>query len=262
MSKPVVQKADGTTIYMVRDIVGAMQRYKQYHFGKMMYVIGDEQDLHCQQFFKILELMGEPYALTLQHINSGRIQGMSTREGTLKFLEEILDMSQEAVLAQMKTNEEKISSVEDPDFTSDQIGMTCVKIQNMQSKRINSYPSDLKRMTSFEGDTGAYLQYAHVRLCSVSRKVADETTLRTDTSTINTDLLSEPKAREIVYHLATYLDAVRMAMKVSEPSTIVTYCFRLSHLISSAWDTCRQRTGCRSGAGSPLPIHICEEGPC
>ena len=81
-------------------------------------------------------------------------------------------------------------------------------------------------MTSFEGDTGAYLQYAHVRLCSVVRKVADTTVLREDHSTINTDLLIEPKAREIVFHLATFPDAVRMALKVSEPSTIVTYCFK------------------------------------
>ncbi|KIY70938.1 arginyl-tRNA synthetase [Cylindrobasidium torrendii FP15055 ss-10] len=237
MSKPVVQKADGTTIYMVRDIAGAMQRYQQYHFDKMIYVVGDQQDLHCQQFFKILELMGEPYASSLQHINFGKVQGMSTRNGEVKFLDEILDMAKEAMLAQMKTNEDKFSNVEDPDFTSDQIGMTCVKIQDMQAKRAGSYPFDVKRMTSFEGDTGAYLQYAHVRLCSVARKVADETTLREDVTTINTDLLVEPKAREVVYHLATYPDAVRMALRVSEPSTIVTYCFRLSHLISSAWET-------------------------
>ncbi|KIY43023.1 arginyl-tRNA synthetase [Fistulina hepatica ATCC 64428] len=237
MSKPVVQKADGTTIYMVRDIAGAMQRFEQYKFDKMVYIVGDQQDLHCQQFFKILELMGAPYADKLEHINFGRVQGMSTRNGEVKFLEEILDMAKEAMLVQMKTNEDKFSNVEDPDLTSDQIGMTCVKIQDMQSKRINSYPFDVKRMTSFEGDTGAYLQYAHVRLCSVARKVADETVLREDVSTIDTELLSEPKAREIVYHLATFPDAVRMAMRVSEPSTIVTYCFKLSHLISSAWET-------------------------
>ncbi|KAL0961207.1 hypothetical protein HGRIS_006175 [Hohenbuehelia grisea] len=92
-------------------------------------------------------------------------------------------------------------------------------------------------MTSFEGDTGAYLQYAHVRLCSVARKVANENVLREAVNTIDPGLLSEPKAREIVYHLATYPDAVRSAMRVSEPSSIVTYCFKLSHLISSAWET-------------------------
>ncbi|KAL0961209.1 hypothetical protein HGRIS_006177 [Hohenbuehelia grisea] len=39
MSKPVVQKADGTTIYMVRDIAGATQRFEQYQFDKMASIL-------------------------------------------------------------------------------------------------------------------------------------------------------------------------------------------------------------------------------
>lgn len=92
-----------------------------------------------------------------------------------------------------------------------------------------SYEFDLARMVSFEGDTGAYLQYAHVRLCSIQRKVAPSIVLRTDPSQINIDLLTEPKAREIVYLLATYPDVVKMAIKNQEPSTIVSYCFKFVH---------------------------------
>jgi len=154
----------------------------------------------------------------------------------VKFLEEILDMAKEAMLAQMQSNEAKFALVEDPEGTSDQVGMTCVKIQDMQSKRVISYSFDPARMTSFEGDTGAYLQYAHVRLCSIQRKVAPNIVLRTDPSQINTELLVEPKAREIVWLLATYPEVVKTALKVNEPSTIVSYCFKLAHLISSAWE--------------------------
>ena len=81
-------------------------------------------------------------------------------------------------------------------------------------------------MTSIEGDTGAYLQYQHVRLSSIQRKVAPQIVLRTDPLQINTELLSEPKAREIVFLLATYPDVVKTAFKSYEPSTIVSYCFR------------------------------------
>lgn len=135
LGKPVVQKADGTTIYIVRDIAGAIQRYEKYKFDKMIYVIGDQQDLHVAQFFKILSLMELPFADKLEHVNFGRVNGMSTRRGEVKFLDEILDMSKEAMMAQMKSNDEKFKLIEDPEETSDQIGMTCVKIQDMQSKR-------------------------------------------------------------------------------------------------------------------------------
>lgn len=81
-------------------------------------------------------------------------------------------------------------------------------------------------MTSFEGDTGAYLQYAHARLCSIERKVAHEVVVASDMSGINLDLLVEPKAREIVFMLGTYPDVVRTALKTYEPSNIVSFCFR------------------------------------
>ncbi|KLO07650.1 arginyl-tRNA synthetase [Schizopora paradoxa] len=236
LGKPVIQKSDGTTTYIVRDIAGAIQRYEKYHFDKMIYVVGDQQDQHLKMFFKVLSMMGVPFADKLEHINFGKVAGMSTRKGEVKFLEDILDAAKEAMMAQMKSNDEKFKLIEDPEETSDQIGMTCVKIQDMQSTRRTAYEFNLTRMTSFEGDTGAYLQYAHVRLCSIVRKVAPVIVLRTDPSQINLELLTEPKAREIVYLLATYPDTVKTALRNQEPSTIVSYCFKLSHLISSAWE--------------------------
>lgn len=90
-------------------------------------------------------------------------------------------------------------------------------------------------MTSFEGDTGPYLQYAHVRLCSIERKNPNLLPLPAPAD-IDVSLLTEPQAREIVFLLGSYPDVVKTALKTHEPSTIVTWCFRLSHVISSAWD--------------------------
>ncbi|KAG6841007.1 hypothetical protein C0991_002637, partial [Blastosporella zonata] len=237
MGKPVVQKGDGATIYIMRDVAGALQRYKEYQFDKMIYVVGDQQDLHVAQFFKILSLMEAPFVDRLEHVNFGKIHGMSTRKGEVKFLEDILDESRDAMLAQMMKNEEKAKEISDPAYISDQVGMTCVKIQDMQAKRVHAYHFDLQRMTSFEGDTGAYLQYAHVRLCSVPRKAAPALILRDHPTLIDTSLLTEPKARELAFLLASYPDIVKTAAKNYEPSTIVSFCFRLSHVVSSAWET-------------------------
>jgi arginyl-tRNA synthetase len=80
-------------------------------------------------------------------------------------------------------------------------------------------------MTSFEGDTGAYLQYAHVRLCSMARKAA-QTVQIGEPSTVDVSLLTEPEAREIILLLATFPNVVKASFKTYEPITIVTYCFR------------------------------------
>lgn len=91
-------------------------------------------------------------------------------------------------------------------------------------------------MKSFEGDTGPYLQYAHVRLASLARKNPELFPLPPP-SEIDTSLLIEPAAREITFLLGTYPDVVKTALKTHEPSGVVTFLFRLSHAISSAWET-------------------------
>jgi hypothetical protein len=56
--------ADGTTIYITRDIGAAAERYEKYKFDKMIYVVASQQNLHLAQFFKVLELMDYPWAVT------------------------------------------------------------------------------------------------------------------------------------------------------------------------------------------------------
>jgi len=91
-------------------------------------------------------------------------------------------------------------------------------------------------MKSFEGDTGPYLQYAHVRLASIARKNPHLIPLPS-ASEIDTSVLAQySHARDIAFLLGTYPDIVKVALKTHEPSGVVTFAFRLAHAISSAWD--------------------------
>lgn len=126
---------DGTTIYLTRDIAGAYERFIDYKYDKSIYVVASQQTLHFKQLFKILELMGEEYADRLSHISYGMVTGMSTRKGTVVFLNDILEEAKEKMHEQMRVNEEKYAQIEDPETTSDVVGQTAVKIQDMKGKR-------------------------------------------------------------------------------------------------------------------------------
>ncbi|KAL4251407.1 class-I aminoacyl-tRNA synthetase family protein [Abortiporus biennis] len=236
MGKAVLRKKDGTSIYLTRDIGGAIERYEKYHFDKMLYVVASQQDLHVAQFLKILDLMEFPWAKKCEHVNYGLVLGMSTRKGTAVFLDQIIKEAATVMHEQMKKNEEKYSNVENPEETALEVGITGIKIQDMAAKRINNYTFNWDRMLSFEGDTGPYLQYAHVRLASIERKNPELLPLP-PTAQINTDLLTEAGARDIVFLLASYPDVVKKALTTHEPSNVVTFCFKLGHAISSAWET-------------------------
>ena len=91
-------------------------------------------------------------------------------------------------------------------------------------------------MTSFEGDTGPYLQYAHARLCSIVRKagVIDEELKDADTS-----LLTETHAVQLLRLMAQYPDVFNNTLRTLEPTTIMTYLFKLTHALSSSYDHLR-----------------------
>ncbi|KAG7662404.1 SYR1 [[Candida] subhashii] len=233
LGKALVQKSDGTSLYLTRDVGEAIKRYETYKFDKMIYVIAAQQDLHCAQFFEILKQMGLPWAKNMEHVNFGMVQGMSTRKGTVVFLDNILQETKEKMHEVMRKNEHKYAQIEDPDKIADLVGISAVMIQDMQSKRINNYEFKWDRMTSFEGDTGPYLQYAHSRLCSVQRNANIEDH---ELAEANFDLLVEPHAISLIRILAQYPDTIKKALKTLEPSTIVTYLFSLTHVVSQCYD--------------------------
>jgi arginyl-tRNA synthetase len=202
----------------------------------MIYVVASQQDLHLAQLFKIEELMGrKDISDRCQHINFGMVMGMSTRKGTAKFLDDILRDVGDKMHEVMKTNQAKYEQVENPEQTADTLGISAVMVQDMKGKRINNYTFDMDRMTSFEGDTGPYLQYAHARLCSIYRRaITSDPTI--DLSTADLSLLKEPHAIDLVRQLAAWPDTFLNTVKTQEPTTVLTYLFKMAHALSSSYD--------------------------
>ncbi len=91
-------------------------------------------------------------------------------------------------------------------------------------------------MTSFEGDTGPYLQYSHARLCSIIKKSGLESSALQDA---DFGQLKEAHAVDIVRLLIQYPDVIQQTMGTLEPSTILTYLFRLTHALNKSYEVLR-----------------------
>ena len=140
LGKAIIIRKDGTPLYLTRDIGAITERDEAYHFDKMIYVVAAQQDLHLAQLFKITELMGhKDLASRCQHVNFGMVRGMSTRKGTVKFLDDILRDVRDKMHEVMKKNEEKYQQVENPEETADILGITSVMVQDMSGKRYVNY---------------------------------------------------------------------------------------------------------------------------
>jgi arginyl-tRNA synthetase len=126
---------DGTSIYLTRNVGGTIEGYEQHKFNKMIYVISSQQDLNTAQFIKMLQLMEFPWASSIEHVNYRFVLGMSTRKGTVVFLDQIIREAASVMHEQMKKNQEKYVAVEDIERTSLEVGLTAIKIQDMATER-------------------------------------------------------------------------------------------------------------------------------
>lgn len=241
LGKTLVKKRDGTSLYLTRDIAANFERYEKYNFDQMIYVIASQQDVHVKQFFTILSLMGPPYSdivAKCKHISFGMVkdpkgQTMSTRKGTVVSLADSLDSAKEFMHNVMKKNQEKYEQVADPEATADILAISAIMVQDYSGKMVNGYNFDMEKMTSFEGDTGPYLQYSHARLCSIKRKanVSDEELVKADFS-----LITAKEGVQLIRSLAQWPDVFLNTYKTSEPVTVLTYLFKMTHLLSSCYD--------------------------
>ncbi|KAG6909107.1 hypothetical protein DXG01_001981 [Tephrocybe rancida] len=152
--------------------------------------------------------MGAPFVDKLEHVNFGKIHGMSTRKGEVKFLEDILDASRDAMSIQMMKNEEKAKEINGPSYISDQVGMMCVKIQDIAGETLILIRAIGYTLTTSIWSERLRSKATRVLTCNTptfafppSLKAAPALVFRTDSSLIDTSLLVEPKAHELAFLL-------------------------------------------------------------
>ncbi|KAF9982385.1 Arginyl-tRNA synthetase [Modicella reniformis] len=272
-----LRRADGTTLYLTRDIAACLERRERFSFDRHLYMIGDDQNLHMKRLFKIMELAYADeaevstlphWSRSLQHISFGKVQGMSTRKGKAVFLEDILDTAQSTMLEKMKENESKFEAIkesfqaqndlkgsesdsnsiskereeESVALVADQLGISAVVIQDFQARSSKGYEFNWKRMTESTGKTGIYLQYAHARLCGIEHKSGIHLNRNA-----NTDLLTEPEAFELASMISMFPEVMLQTLQTLEPSMIVSYLFGLSHAISSANQVLQVKSAAEAG---------------
>ena len=209
----LIVKRDGATLYATRDIAAALYRKDTYHFDKCLYVVAYQQDLHFRQLFKVVELMGYEWAKDqMEHVAFGMVsyegQTLSTREGRVIYLNDLLQRAQEKALAIIN---EKNPNLENKEEVARQVGVGAVVYSDLQASRIKDIDFWWDRALNFDGETGPYVQYTYARCCSVMCK-AGEITESPDYGALQDD-----EAQQILRLLARFPEDVRAACRTNEP---------------------------------------------
>ncbi|MEQ0488088.1 arginine--tRNA ligase [Anaerococcus murdochii] len=215
----IIIKSNGSSAYITRDIATAINRKKEYNFDENLYVVATQQNLHFQQLWRILELMGYDLYKGCKHISFGMVslkdQTLSTRKGQVVFLEDVLNKAIDKTREIMENRED---TVDDIDEVSRIVGIGAVKFQELYNNRIKDYVFDWDEVLNFDGETGPYVQYTYARAKSVLRKAGIDEIKSLDIEKITSD-----EEFTLVKKLAGFEDVVVKAKEKYEPSLITRH---------------------------------------
>lgn len=216
----LITKADGASLYATRDLAAAFYRKKEYDFYKCLYVVAYQQNLHFKQWFKVVELMGEPWAKDLVHVAFGMVSlegaTLSTRKGQVVFLDDVIN---KAVEKAFEIINEKSPGLPDKQATAEQIGVGAVLFSALVNGRIKDIVFSYDKVLSFEGETAPYIQYTFARANSITERV--EKGEKTDF-----DGLNNPEAAELLTELSRFPDVLKESAEKYEP------CFLTRNLLA------------------------------
>ena len=222
----LIKKSDGSSLYITRDIAAAVYRKENYDFYKNIYVVATQQNLHFQQLFKIIELMGYDWANQCVHVPFGMVRleegTMSTRHGRVVFLEDVLNG---AIEKTREIIEEKNPNIENLEEITSQVGIGAVVFNELSNNRIKDYTFKWDQILNFDGETGPYVQYTHARCASLLRKAGENIVAKAqDPKNVDFALLAKSdSAYELTKLIYAFPGVVEQAGEKYEPSIITRH---------------------------------------
>ncbi|MCP5542335.1 MAG: arginine--tRNA ligase [Akkermansiaceae bacterium] len=229
----IIRKADGGFLYATTDLATLQYRIDEWNADQIWYVVGVPQTLHFRQIFDAAARWGKTG--DFRHIAFGSILGedrklMKTRSGDNVGLVEVLD---EAVERAAKVIAEKNPDLENADEIAETVGLGAVKFAELSQNRLTDYVFAWDRMLALQGDTAPYLQYSHVRIRSIFRKLEADFDASSAAITLEKDEeihLARLHARfgEL---LPTVLDDFR-------PNLLANYLLELARAFHSFFEAC------------------------
>ncbi|WP_339044087.1 arginine--tRNA ligase [Cardinium endosymbiont of Tipula unca] len=239
LGEKVLLRSDGTAVYITQDLGTADLRYTDYHFDKMIYVVGNEQEHHFKVFFAIMTSLNRPYAPAMHHLPYGMVDlpsgKMKSREGNVVDADHLITEMVDTVVQHTEASN-KIGSLskEEQQQLHHTLAIGALKfflLKVTPQKRMLFNPSE---SIDFQGDTGTFIQYTYARICSLAYKANDIETV--PLSTYHGPL--SPLEQRLIFQLYALPAQVAEAAKNYAPSIIANYALELAKTYNKFYAAC------------------------
>ncbi|MCT4617132.1 MAG: arginine--tRNA ligase [Candidatus Gracilibacteria bacterium] len=233
----ILQKRDGTHGYLASDLACVKYRLQNWsRTEKVIYFIDVRQSLHLKQVFEISKMAGfiNPEKTELIHAPNGFISlkegAMSTRSGNIILLDKLLD---EAISRAKNIILEKRQDIEGEELEklSETIGIGAIKYGYLSKNRTTDVIFDWDEFMTFEGNSGPYIAYAHVR---ANKLINDSKIKDFDKYSSYTFALQEEK--NLIKMIFEYEQVILDTAKNNTPHLVAAYAYNLTKTFNSFYN--------------------------
>jgi arginyl-tRNA synthetase len=234
LDEKLLQRSDGTSVYMTQDLGTAYLRHKDFNSDKLLYVVGNEQNYHFDVLKIILKKLGFEWAEHLYHLSYGMVelpQGkMKSREGTVVDADDLVE--QMIISAQNQTLEHgKIDdfSEKEAEKLHWMLAMGALKYFILKVDPAKNMLFNPEESIDFNGNTGPFIQYTYARISSILRKAESEKGIIVDHLRLDANNLEiNSKELDVLRTLYTYPMVVSQAGESFSPALIANYVYDLA----------------------------------
>jgi arginyl-tRNA synthetase len=232
LDQKIVQRKDGTAVYITQDIGLAVKKYEEYKCDLSIYVVADEQNYHFKVLKLIAEKLGLPAADGIHHLSYGLVElptgRMKTREGTVVDADDLID-EMVSIAAQHTEELGKVKDFADEELKTlyDIIGLGALKFYLLRVDPKKKMVFNPEESIDFHGFTGPFVQYTYARIKSILRKEPETAAnLLTGNSLL-------PLEKAVILNLEKYPSVIEQACAEMNPSVIANYAFALAKIFNS-----------------------------
>jgi len=230
----IIRKGDGGFLYATTDLATIDHRISEWGAQEIWYVVGVPQQLHFRQLFNAASRWGRE--ANFQHVAFGSILGedrklMKTRSGENVQLGDVLDeaIGRAGVIAGKST---ALRDDERADV-AEIVGIGAVKFAELSQHRLTDYVFSWDKMLALTGDTAPYLQYSHVRIRSIFRKLGEE--FSAEGVTLQLD---EDEELHLARLLCRFGEAVPGVLDDFRPNLLASYLLEVARAFHSFFEAC------------------------
>ena len=216
----VLRRANGFYTYFAADIAYHRNKLEKRGFQKAINIWGADHHGHVARLQAALDGLG-----------------LDGSHRLVVVLMQLVNLLQDGQPVRMSKRSGKASALHD---LLDEISVDAARYFFNSRSSTSPLDFDLDLAVREDSDNPVYyVQYAHARICSMVRKMAEEGVAVPAAAAVDATLLAEPEEKALLKALSELPEEIRLAARDYDPSRINRYLVELAGSFHRFYNTCR-----------------------